>query len=71
VFRGGAITKTSSGGFGTTLILAILLVLVSAASDAGFVYLNWNPTEPQEPTVVPGIHRLNDLATVKYTTGDD
>jgi len=45
-----------------------LLVIVSAASGAGLVYLIWNPTEPQEPTVVQGTHRLNDLATVKYTT---
>lgn len=61
-------TKIRSGGFGTTLILALLLVIVSAASGAGFVYLIWNPTVPQDPSVVQGIHRLNDLATVKYTT---
>lgn len=61
-------TKIGGGGFGTTLILAVLLVIVSVAAGAGLVYLIWNPTEPQEPTVVQGIHRLNELATVKYTT---
>jgi hypothetical protein len=35
---------------------------------AGLVYLIWNPTEPDEPAIVQGIHRLNELATAKYTT---
>ncbi len=61
-------TKIGRGGFGTTLVLALLLVIVSAASGAGLAYLIWNPTEPDEPAVVQGIQRLNELATVKYTT---
>jgi Protein of unknown function (DUF4230) len=61
-------TKVRSGGFGTTLILALLLVIVSVAAGAALAYLIWNPTEPDEPAVVQGIHPLNDLATVKYTT---
>jgi len=61
-------TKIGSGGLGTTLILALLLVIVSVAAGAGLVYLIWNPTEPDEPAVVQGIQRLNELATVKYTT---
>jgi hypothetical protein len=61
-------TKTRRGGFGTMLILALLLVIVSVAAGAALVYLIWNPTEPDEPAVVQGIHRLNDLATAKYTT---
>jgi hypothetical protein len=60
--------KMSSGGLGATLILALLLVIVSVAAGAGLVYLIWNPTEPDEPAVVQGIQRLNELATVKYTT---
>jgi hypothetical protein len=60
--------KMSSGGLGVTLILALLLVIVSVAAGAGLVYLIWNPTEPDEPAVVQGIQRLNELATVKYTT---
>jgi hypothetical protein len=60
--------KMSSGGLGATLILALLLVIVSVAAGAGLVYLIWNPTEPYEPAVVQGIQRLNELATVKYTT---
>jgi hypothetical protein len=62
------VTKIGGGGFGTTLILAVLLVIVSVAAGAGLVYLIWNPTGPDQPTVVQGIHRLNDLATVEYTT---
>jgi hypothetical protein len=61
-------TKIRSGGFGTTLILALLLVIVSVAAGAVLVYLIWNPTEPDEPAVVQGIHRLNDLATAEYTS---
>jgi len=60
--------KIRTGGFGTTLILALLLVIVSVAAGAALVYLIWNPTEPDEPAVVQGIHRINDLATAKYTT---
>jgi Protein of unknown function (DUF4230) len=62
------LTKIRGGGLGTTLILASLLVIVSVASGAGLAYLIWNPTEPDEPAVVQGIQRLNELATVKYTT---
>lgn len=60
--------KIGRGGFGTTLILALLLAIVSVAAGAGLVYLIWNPTEPDEPAVVQGIQHLNELATVKYTT---
>jgi hypothetical protein len=60
--------KIGRSRFGTTLILALLLVIVSVAAGAGLVYLIWNPTEPDEPAVVQGIQRLNELATVKYTT---
>jgi len=60
--------KISSGGLGPTVILALLLVVVSVAAGAGLVYLIWNPTHPDEPAVVAGIQRLNELATVKYTT---
>ena len=59
--------KPRSGGLGATLILALLLVIVSAASGAGLVCLIWNPTEPQEPTVVQGSHRLNDPTRYGYT----
>jgi hypothetical protein len=59
--------KVGRGGFGTTLILALLLVIVSVAAGAGLVFLIWNPTEPDEPAVVLGIQRLNELATVEQT----
>src|SRR5215210_385542 len=69
VSRGGAMTKKiGRSRFGTTLILSLLLVIVSVAAGAGLVYLIWNPTQPDEPAVVEGIQRLNELATVKYTT---
>jgi hypothetical protein len=60
--------KIGRSRFGTTLILALLMVIVSVAAGAGLVYLIWNPTQPDEPAVVEGIQRLNELATVKYTT---
>lgn len=60
-------TKVGRGGFGTTLILALLLVIVSAAAGAGLVYLIWKPG-PDKPPVVLGIRQLNELATVEYTT---
>jgi len=60
--------KIGRSRFGTTLILSLLLVIVSVAAGAGLVYLIWNPTQPDEPAVVEGIQRLNELATVKYTT---
>lgn len=60
--------KIGRSRFGTTLILSLLLVFVSVAAGAGLVYLIWNPTQPDEPAVVEGIQRLNELATVKYTT---
>jgi hypothetical protein len=59
--------KTRSGGLGTTLILAPLLVIVSAVSGTRLVCLIWYPTEPQVPTVVQGIHRVNDLTRYGYT----
>jgi len=37
--RGGAMTKVRGGGFGATLVLAVLLVVVSLAAGAGFTYL--------------------------------
>ncbi len=43
----------------------MLLVAVSAA--AGFTYLIWDPTGPDDSTVVLGIRRLNELATVEQT----
>src|SRR5215203_4024402 len=61
-------TKKTTSGFGTTLILALLLVIVSVAAGAGLVYLIWNPSGPDKPAVVQGIHRINKLATVNYTT---
>lgn len=60
-------TKGGRGGLGTTLILALLLVVVSVAAGAGLVYLIWKP-EPDRPPVVLGIRQLNELATVEYTT---
>jgi Protein of unknown function (DUF4230) len=60
--------KIGRSRFGTTLILSLLLVIVSVAAGAGLVYLIWNPTQPDEPAVVEGIQRLNELATVKDTT---
>jgi hypothetical protein len=60
--------KIGRSRFGTTLILSLLLVIVSVAAGAGLVYLIWNPTQLDEPAVVEGIQRLNELATVKYTT---
>ncbi len=59
--------KVGSGGVGTTLVLAILLVAVSLAAGAGFTYLIWNPTQPTESSVVLGVQRLNELATVRQT----
>ena len=47
--------KIGRSGFGVTLILALLLVIVSVAAGAGLVYLIWNPTQPDEPAVVEGI----------------
>ncbi len=60
-------TKMRGGGFGATLVLAMLLVVVSLAAGAGFTYLIWNPTQPSESAVVLGVQRLNELATVKQT----
>ena len=60
-------TKMRGGGFGATLVLAVLLVVVSLAAGAGFTYLIWNPTQPSESAVVLGVQRLNELATVKQT----
>ncbi len=61
-------TKVGRGGVGTTLILALLLVIVSAAAGVGLALAIWNPTEPDDTAVVLGIRRLNELATVEYTT---
>jgi hypothetical protein len=59
--------KMGRGGFGTTLALALVLVVLSVAAGAGLTYLIWNPTKPDEPGVVLGVQRLNELATVKQT----
>ncbi len=61
-------TKVGRGGVGTTLILALLLVAVSVAAGVGLALVIWNPTEPDDTAVVLGIRRLNELATVEYTT---
>ncbi len=61
-------TKVVKGGIGTTLVLAVLLVVVSVAAGVGLALAIWNPTEPDDTAVVLGIRRLNELATVEYTT---
>lgn len=58
-------TKMGRGRFGSTLALALLLVILSVAAGAGLTYLIWNPTQPEEPAVVQGIQRLNELATAE------
>ncbi len=60
-------TKVGRGGFGTTLILAVLLVVVSVAAGVGLALVIWNPTDPGKEDVVLGIRRLNELTTVEYT----
>jgi hypothetical protein len=49
-------------------LFGVLAVGLVERLGAGLVYLIWNPTEPDEPAVVQGIHQLNELATAKYTT---
>ncbi len=60
-------TKAGRGGIGTTLILALLLVVVSLAAGVGLALVIWNPTQPDDEAVVLGIRRLNQLTTVEYT----
>ncbi len=60
-------TKTGRGGIGTTLILALLLVVVSLAAGVGLALVIWNPTDPGEGDALLGIRQLNELTTVEYT----
>ena len=60
-------TKMRRDGFGSTLVLALSLVIISVAAGVGLTYLIWNPTKPDQPAVVLGVQRLNELATVKQT----
>lgn len=60
-------TKAGRGGLGTTLVLAMLLVVVSVAAGVGLTLAIWNPTTRGEGEVVLGIRRLNELATVEQT----
>ncbi len=45
-----------------------MLVAVSVAVGVGLALAIWDPTEPDDTAVVMGIRRLNELATVEYTT---
>ena len=70
--------NTKRGGFGTTLALALLLVIVAVAVGIGLARygdrvpllspLLGEPTQTSGPVVVQGIQRLNELATVKWTS---
>ena len=60
-------TKSGRGGIGTTLVLALLLVVVSLAAGVGLALVIFNPTEPGEGDALLGIRRLNELSTVEYT----
>ncbi len=60
--------KRGSGGVGTTLILALLLVVVSLAAGAGLTLLIRDDTGGGDPQpLLLGIRQLNELATVEYT----
>jgi hypothetical protein len=59
-------TKGKSGGVGSTLVLAVLLVVVSVAAGVGIAYLVMKPPPPPPPPPL-GIQRLNQLATAKQT----
>ncbi len=70
-------TKDKGGGFGTTLVGALVLVVLALVAGVGIARygdrIPWlapilgQPTQNSE-AVVQGIQRLNELATVKYTT---
>ncbi len=60
-------TKGGRVGIGTTLVLALLLVVVSLAAGAGLVYLIWKPADPGKGEALLGIWQHNELATVEYT----
>ncbi len=66
--------KIGTGGFGTTLVLALLLVVLSLAAGLGIARygdrIPWLANLMGEPTqtsesVVLGVQRLNELATAK------
>ena len=69
--------KIGGGGFGTTLVLAVLLVVLALAAGVGIArygdQIPWlapiigQPTQTSEG-VVQGIQDLDELATVRYTT---
>jgi hypothetical protein len=59
--------KAGRGGFGTTLVLAVLLVVVSLAAGVGLTLAIWNPPTGGGGNVVLGIRQLNELATVEQT----
>lgn len=69
--------KIKGGGFETTLVWALLLIVLVLAAGVGIARYGdrvpWlspllgQPTQNSE-AVVQGIQRLNELATVKYTT---
>jgi hypothetical protein len=59
-------TKVGRGGIGSTLVLAVLLVVVSVAAGVGIAYLVMKPPPPPPPPPL-GIQRLNQLATAKQT----
>ncbi len=59
--------KAGRGGFGRTLVPAMMLVVVSLAAGIGLAYLIWD-TGSGKGDVVLGIRQLNELATVEYTT---
>lgn len=69
--------KIRGGGFATTLVLALLLVALALAAGVGIARygdrIPWLADLLGEPTrdsdaVIEGIQRLNELATVRYTT---
>jgi hypothetical protein len=70
-------TKNKGGGFGTKLVWALVIVVLALVTGVGIARygdrIPWlapilgQPTQNSE-AVVQGIQRLNELATVKYTT---
>lgn len=60
-------TKARRSGFGSRVVVTILIVAVSLAAGAGIAFLVWG-TGPGDDDVVMGIRELNELATVEYTT---